>query len=414
MLKFSFRNKQFYPLMLLLFIFLRICLDKVLTFHPYKENIDFIIPFLIFSSQSLIGFIIHLFYSKKKLVKERTNSKNYSRMKDDITVKSNKSSKTLGSEKKKLLLLFFASFFNFIGCIIRSDDVVNFGTKEENNSLLEIRVRSIQIIISALLCLYTIRLNIYNHQKLSLIIISFFLFVLIIIELYISTNILYKILAFLISSTSCLFRAFLDVSEKYLLDFEFVDIIKILIYEGLIGVFFYIFYFISNKAYLIHAKNILNQMSEFNWSFASFILLIIIYIFISGFRNAYRVTTNKYYSPMSRALFESTLDPLLFLYNTLTFNKKDEYIGYWIYFSFVLICLIIIAFFSLVYNDFIILYCCGLQHDTYSEITGRLYSQELNKIDDFFESNEASWQNPEEKDGVVIELKDQYLVKLKE
>ena len=249
------------------------------------------------------------------MVKERTSSKIFvQNKKEDKTLKSNKSSKTLGSEKKKLLLLFFASFFIFIGCIIRSDDVVNFGTKEENNSLLEIRVRSIQIIISALLCLYTIRLNIYNHQKLSLIIISFFLFVLIIIELYISTNILYKILAFLISSTSCLFRSFLDVSEKYLLDFEFVDIIKILIYEGLIGVFFYIFYFISNKAYLIHAKNILNQMSEFNWSFASFILLIIIYIFISGFRNAYRVTTNKYYSPMSRALFESTLDPLLFLY----------------------------------------------------------------------------------------------------
>ena len=339
------------------------------------------------------------------MVKERTSSKIFvQNKKDDKTLKSNKSSKTLGSEKKKLLLLFFASFFNFIGCIIRSDDVVNFGTKEENNSLLEIRVRSIQIIISALLCLYTIRLNIYNHQKLSLIIISFFLFVLIIIELYISTNILYKILAFLISSTSCLFRSFLDVSEKYLLDFEFVDIIKILIYEGLIGVFFYIFYFISNKAYLIHAKNILNQMSEFNWSFASFILLIIIYIFISGFRNAYRVTTNKYYSPMSRALFESTLDPFLFLYNSLTFNRKDEYNNYWVYFSLVIFCLSIIAFFSLVYNDFIILYCCGLQQNTYSEITNRLYLQ----TDLFYDDNSTILSVDEDKDDNKIELKNNF------
>ena len=200
MLKFSFRNKQFYPLMLLLFIFLRICLDKILTFHPYKGNIDFIIPFLIFSSQSLIGYLIYLHYSKKNSGKEVTISKIFFlNVKFDRTITSIKSFKNSAGKKKKLILLFFASFFNFIGCIIRSDDVVNFGTKEENNSLLEIRVRSIQIIISSLLCYYTLRLNIYNHQKLSLIIISLFLFVLIIIELYISTNILYKILAFLIS-----------------------------------------------------------------------------------------------------------------------------------------------------------------------------------------------------------------------
>ena len=154
-------------------------------------------------------------------------------------------------------------------------------------------------------------------------------------------------------------------------------------------------------------------MSELGWPFASFILLIIIYIFISGFRNAYRVTTNKYYSPMSRALFESTLDPLLFLYNTLTFNRKDEYIGYWIYFSIVLFCLTIIAFFSLVYNDFIILYCCGLQHNTYSEIISRLYFQQSNKNGSIFENNQGSFDNSGEKESVVIELKDQYLIQLK-
>ena len=310
--------------------------------------------------------------------------------------------------------MIFASFFNFIGAIIRSDDVINFGTKEENNSLLEIRVRSIQIIISSLLCYYALKFNIYKHQKLSLYIISFFLLVIIIVEFYISINIPYKIFALFFSSMSCLFRSFLDVSEKYLFDYNYVNILKMMIYEGLIGLFLYLIYFFSNKSYQNHGIYFINDIKGFDWDLISFLLLIILYLIISGFRNAYRVTTNKYYSPMSRALFESTLDPLLFLYNTLTFNKKDEYIGYWIYFSFVMICLIIIAFFSLVYNDFIILYCCGLQHDTYSEITSRLYSQEHNKIDDFFESNEASWQNPEEKDGVVIELKDQYLVKLKE
>ena len=36
-----------------------------------------------------------------------------------------------------------------------------------------------------------------------------------------------------------------------------------------------------------------------------------------------------------------------------------------------LLCLILIVFCSFVYNDFIILYCFGLEHDTYTEIRKR-------------------------------------------
>ena len=104
---------------------------------------------------------------------------------------------------------------------------------------------------------------------------------------------------------------------------------------------------------------------------------------------------------MSRALFESTLDPFLFLYNTLTFNRKDDYKGFWIYFSLVIFCLSLIAFFSLVYNDFIILYCCGLQHNTYSEITHRLYTQS----DLFYDDNNSNLSVDEEQDNNKIELK---------
>ena len=259
-----------------------------------------------------------------------------------------------------------------LGSIIRSDDAINFGEKEENNSQLEIRIRSIQIIISSLLCYFTLRLNIYKHQKLSLIIISLFLVFLIIIELIIASNKKNKILSMLIVIMSCLSRAFLDVTEKYLFDYNYINILSMLIYEGLIGIFLFIIFFIVNKSYQNQGKNILIDMSHFNWQLITFILLIILYTVISGFRNAYRVTTNKYYSPMSRALFESTLDPFLFLYNFLTFYSYDEGSKKWIYFSTVLFCLLVIAFFSLVYNDFIIFYCYGLEYNTYSEINRRI------------------------------------------
>ena len=374
MLKFGFRNNNFYPLMLLLFIFLRIFVEKILKAHPYKEDIDFILSFLIFFSQSLIGAIIYLYYNCKK--KEPTQEpiitgKRISKI-GTVTLIMNKSYEINDSKFKKISLIIFASFFNFVGSIIRSDDAINFGEKEENNSQLEIRIRSIQIIISSLLCYFTLRLNIYKHQKLSLIIISLFLVFLIIIELIIASNKKNKILSMLIVIMSCLSRAFLDVTEKYLFDYNYINILSMLIYEGLIGIFLFIIFFIVNKSYQNQGKNILIDMSHFNWQLITFILLIILYTVISGFRNAYRVTTNKYYSPMSRALFESTLDPFLFLYNFLTFYSYDEGSKKWIYFSTVLFCLLVIAFFSLVYNDFIIFYCYGLEYNTYSEINRRI------------------------------------------
>ena len=289
----------------------------------------------------------------------------------------NKSYEINDSRFKKISLIIFASFFNFVGSIIRSDDAINFGEKEENNSQLEIRIRSIQIIISSLLCHFTIRLKIYKHQKLSLIVISFFLLFLISMELYISSSIKNKILSMLICVMSCLSRALMDVTEKYLFDYDYINIFSMLVYEGLIGIICFIVFFFNNKNYQNEGKNILKDMSKFNWSLISFILLSLLYTIISGFKNAYRVKTNKYYSPMSRALFESTLDPFLFLYNFLTQNNKENK-GIWIYFSLVVFSLSVIAFFSLVYNDFIILYCCGLEYNTYTEINKRINSD--NKI----------------------------------
>ena len=170
----------------------------------------------------------------------------------------------------------------------------------------------------------------------------------------------------------------MDITEKYLFDCDYIDIFKLLIYEGIIGTILYIVFFLCNKTYKKQGKDLLKDMSEFDWSFVSFIFLIILYIIISGLRNAYRITTNKYYSPMSRALIESTLDPFIFLYNSLT-SDNERNLGFWSYFGFIIFCLSVISFFTLVYNDFIILYCCRLEYNTYSEITHRFYLDSNNE-----------------------------------
>ena len=119
--------------MLLLFIFLRKCLEIILSYHPYKDNIDFIISFLIFFSQSLIGFIIYLFYFKRNKDEVKTAQIQISPTKiGKIILIENKTYISNDSKLKKICLIIFASIFNFIGTIIRSDDAVNFGKEEEN------------------------------------------------------------------------------------------------------------------------------------------------------------------------------------------------------------------------------------------------------------------------------------------
>ena len=382
MLKLGFRKNNFYPLMLLLFIFLRIVIEKILKIHPYKKNIDFIISFLIFFSQSLIGGIIYLYYYyRKNKVDERVLKLGLSFSSSSGSVFMYKTNEIKDNKCKKIWLMIFASFFNFVGCVIRSADVVNFGKKEENNSQLEIRIRSIQIIISSLLCYFTLRLNIYRHQKLSLIVISILLVIIITFEFIITSSWEYKLLSIIFVILSCSSRAFLDVTEKYLFEYDYINILAMLIYEGLIGVFFFIIYFIANKEYQNQGKNIIKDMSYFDWKLVTFILLIILYTIISGFRNAYRVTTNKFYSPMSRALFESTLDPFLFIYNFFTFKTYEESRVKWFFFSFILFSLLLIAFFSLIYNDFLVLNCCGLDYNTYSGINSRLGDDSIERKD---------------------------------
>ena len=410
MIRFVFRKNNFYPLMLLLFILLRLIIDKILKIHPYKNNIDFLISFLIFFSQSLIGSLSYLYYNcRKKKEDEKyfklvpsSSAGSVSNYTGSIFIP--KINEVKDTKTKKIFLIIFASFFNFVGCIIRSADILNFGKREENNGQLEVRIRSIQIIISSLLCFFTLRLNIYKHQKLSLIVISVLLVVIISLEFVITSSWKNKIASMVFCIISCLSRAFLDVTEKYLFDYDYINILFMLIYEGLIGLFLFIIYFIVNKTYHEQGKNILEDMSKSNWQLATFILLILAYTVISGFRNAYRVTTNKFYSPMSRALFESTLDPFVFIYNFFTIHKYEENYVKWIYFSVVLFSLLVIAFFSLIYNDFLVLNCCGLAYNTYSGINSRLGDDNIERKDTIIDIARTKSSNSTEDDYENYEM----------
>ena len=81
---------------------------------------------------------------------------------------------------------------------------------------------------------------------------------------------------------------------------------------------------------------------------------------------------------MTRALTESIADPFELIFGSMI--KVEDYekeIGNRILYYFLIsVCVFAIFFLSLVYNDFIVLYCCGLEYNTHLEINNRSISYE--------------------------------------
>ena len=207
--------------MLILFIALRKLVELLMS----NENICdysngfFIIPSLIFISQLFAGFIPLCFNIKSKKISQKNS--NYF----GIELIQNESTIIQPDKQIKIYaLIIFASFFNYVGVIVR---------RNINDFHFENKIRGIQIIFSALLCYFTIRIKIYKHQIFSLIVIFIIIIFIIIIDLFLNNDNFFKLYAYGIFS--CSSRAFLDTTEKYLFEFDYLNPYKVLMLEGLIG-----------------------------------------------------------------------------------------------------------------------------------------------------------------------------------
>ena len=138
--------------------------------------------------------------------------------------------------------------------------------------------------------------------------------------------------------------------------------------EGLIGCLLIpINFFIDSTMY-----EDINSLKSNN-NFGLLIFLLIIYFILTYFKNIYRVLTIKIYSPMTRALAESIVDPFDNIAQSLI--KAEDFektiINRILYYFLIPACLFVIFFLSLVYNDFI-----GLEYNTHLEIHIRSISYE--------------------------------------
>ena len=363
-IKFGFRHNLIYLLMLIIFNFCRkvdlIVMDRLLKFET-----SLLVTLLMFVGEFIGGLILSCYQNSFLNKKENDYFMGIKLIKgpSDISHPDN--------IFKIFLLLLMASFFDFLEFIMTTYYIPKFNGISKT---LEMRTSSILIISSALFFYFLLKLEIFKHQKFSLFIILICLIIIIIIEYFYQIYHQDKnlkefgfilLLIFLIH----FFNSLLDSIEKYLLEYDFLNPFKTLMIEGLFGTIFTSIYSIIVNPF----QEIYQYYKEKDKQ--SFIILIIclgLYIFLSGGRNAYRVATNKIYSPMTKSLTDYILNPLFIVYYFIFENdfciKEEKKI---IFFILNVFLSIIIVISGLIYNELLILVCYGLDRDTHREVSER-------------------------------------------
>ena len=145
-------------------------------------------------------------------------------------------------------------------------------------------------------------------------------------------------------------------------------------YQGLFGFILTIIY------YLIYSP--FNEIIQLyhkitTYKFIFLIISFILFVILSGGKNLFRVVTTKIFSPMTTTFLDYILNPFYIIYyfvvgSDFVANGKRNYI----YFIFNLILALITSICGGVYNEFLILFCCGLERETHNQIVIRSEKKE--------------------------------------
>ena len=374
MIKFALRNNLKYPLELLIFNVIR---DTESQLIDYFFNFDSLIYMsLMFLGEFFFGLIIYLYQTSFLNKNKGRKSIRYK----SITLITNKGSLAKDSKTKIIFLVFIAGFFDFVQFMI------SLYTPKflYISGSLESRLGGFLTVFDALFYYYVLKLPIARHQYISLIIIGICLILVIITEfIFQKFNIFLTYglfaLVFLLTFVVQFCSAMVDSIEKYLFEYNHLNSFLCLLLEGLFGfILSFIHGLFNNPLDDIKIFKQNNSTSDFS----ILILLLILYLILSGLKNSFRVTTTKIYSPMTTTFLDYILNPFYMIYH-FSFGDdflSNEYRNY-AYFFINLIISIIISFFGFVFNEFIILFCCKLEKDTHQQIVKRsMVEEEILKL----------------------------------
>ena len=165
--------------------------------------------------------------------------------------------------------------------------------------------------------------------------------------------------------------------------------------EGIFGTILTIIFFIIYKPF----EGISESYSESKTKIGFVLVLIfynILFFVLSGIKNIYRVMTNKVYNPTTKNLADVVFDPILLIiyyYYKTDYEDKDKR---GLIFALNLIISIIMVFSCCVYNEFFVLFCCDLEHNTHRQISSRSSSMIENSLELIREGGNDSDDEEEE------------------
>ena len=390
MIKFELRRNLIYPLQYLIWTLAREFLTMFIKFLFNFTDSYAYIPFM-FLGEIFLGGLFHL-YLKKIMPKKSDNKEQYFMAIKLIKNEEDDSDyfAPLDSKVKIIILIFFASVFDAISFLL--DAVITPKFKSLSASL-SMRLYGFATISASFTYVYALKLPLFRHHKFSLSVIGFCLIVVIISEYFFQTmdltmNYLKLTMAIVNIIISQILISCQDSIEKYLFEYNYMNPFVVLMYEGLFG-FLLTFFFFFLPEYFQDVNKIYKNKDK---NFALFIFLLIVYMILSGLKNIFRVVTIKIYSPMAKMLTDYIINPLYFPYYCYVLDdfkdkKKILNVGY-----ITLNCIVafIISFFGCVYDEFIILFCCKLEHDTHHQISKRSennFLMELMKYDEDLDNN---------------------------
>jgi len=390
LIKFALSRNLIYPLQVIIWKFLReseiLLLSKLYNF----ENSLIFTP-LMFLGEFFSGLIIYK-YQKGFFLKKQQNKKDKSLI--EIELIQNQPYLNLvpiDSYYKIYFLIFVSAFLDFVQFRIRT----SFLNKFKSLSIsFPSRLGAMTTIFGAFYYIYGLKLPLFKHQFFSLIVIAVCIVIIIVLEfifqeinIFLSYGDLFLVLFILIIDQ--FLEPIIDTIEKYLFEYNFVNPFKELMFEGLFGFLLTLIYFFLPE-YLKDVGEVYNNYSS--GEFILFIFLLFIYVVLCGGRNIFKVITTKLYSPMARVFTDYFINPIYLIYYFTVDNDfaTDSYVKSAFYFSINLILSIIISFCGCVFNEFIILFFCGLEHETHDQITKRSkYIEE----DLMFEMNDNNSSN---------------------
>ena len=367
-IKFASRPNMKYLVHLIIWSFIRhILVDIISEFLHF--DLYLIYSFLMFLGEFIFGLILYL-YQKKYFLK-KNNVENAKFM--GIELISNIRFQINDSKYKILFLIIFTSFFDFLEISI----VIELGTKIKKCSrTIDDRLGGTLIIFESIIYRYVLKLPIFRHQIFSILIIFMCLIITIATEFYYQDISIFlpkgKFVLFMaLLCINQFFNSLLDLIEKYLFEYDYFNPFKMLLLEGFVGLFFSLSYYFY-KSPISYFIKYYNQHQD---KLPYLIICLVLYIILSGIENTFRIVVNKIYSPMAATVSEYILNPIyiicsLFLNDDFISNRKTNYF----YFAINLFLSAIISFSACIYNEFVILFFCRLQHETYQQISYRANS----------------------------------------